>query len=69
MSATLVLSAPALQATHLTNRTKRIPMDNRIARSALLRPRHRKDYRLDVLLVVLLTLLSLLILGLSVGAT
>jgi hypothetical protein len=43
-------------------------MDNRLAPSALPRPRHRKDYRLDVLLVVLLTLLSLVILGLSIGA-
>jgi hypothetical protein len=43
-------------------------MDNRIGRSALPRPRRRTDYRLDVLLVVLLTLLSLLVLGLSVGA-
>jgi hypothetical protein len=43
-------------------------MGNRVGRSALTRPRPRKDYRLDVLLVVLLTLLSLLVLGLSVGA-
>ena len=39
-------------------------MGNRVGRSALPRPRPRKDYRLDVLL----TLLSLLLLGLSVGA-
>jgi len=43
-------------------------MGNRIARSALARPRHRRDYRLDILLVVLLTLVSLLVFGLSVGA-
>ena len=44
-------------------------MDNSIAPSALTKRRHRKDYRLDVLLVMLLTLLSLLVLGLSSGAT
>jgi len=44
-------------------------MDDGIGQFARRTPRHRKDYRLDVLLVVLLTLLSLLALGLSVGAT
>jgi len=58
----------AVRATRLTALTKGMAMDNGIGRFALRRPRHRKDYRLDVLLVVLLTLLSLLVLGLSVGA-
>jgi len=58
----------ALHAALLTTLTIEIPMGNRVGRSAIPRPRPRRDYRLDVLLVVLLTLLSLLVLGLSVGA-
>jgi len=52
----------------LTALTMGMAMDNGTGDSLSADHGIERDYRLDVLLVVLLTLLSLLVLGLSVGA-
>jgi len=44
-------------------------MGNRIALHGVLRPRSRKNYRLDVLLIVMVTVLLLVFFGLSAGAS
>jgi hypothetical protein len=44
-------------------------MANRIAQHGVLRPRSRKNYRLDVLLILMLTVLLLVFFGLSAGAS